>query len=304
KPEKKSPNAHTGSYPFLAVSRLHQDTDRIGEGGSGRRGSRRRSVWRGCGGSKQRWHQGGRSRCGIGATWARSGPERGGGRRGIRAGGGGAWPRHRRRLATWTRSGPGRRGGRRGRLWCLDTAPGGAWPRLPVAPGSASSRRLLPFFLRSSPRRLPCPPLAAPLMAPHPATDGAAPGVVACLMGLESWPATAIATAAPPRPQKQRKVEASRSDGAADSAVVLVLPTTRSRCPPAPAHAPAARSHHGADLPARARGHGQAAGLGRVRRRQTGTRVRLLFPTAPQGWPHRRLASRLVGNGRRLPVLL
>jgi len=29
--------------------------------------------------------------------------------------------------------------------------------------------------------------------------------------------------------QKQRKVEASRSDGAADSAVVLVLPTTRSR---------------------------------------------------------------------------
>jgi len=32
-----------------------------------------------------------------------------------------------------------------------------------------------------------------------------------------------------PIPQKQRKVEASRSDGAADSAVVLVLPTTRSR---------------------------------------------------------------------------
>ena len=29
--------------------------------------------------------------------------------------------------------------------------------------------------------------------------------------------------------QKQRKVEASRSDGAADSAVVLFLPTTRSR---------------------------------------------------------------------------
>ena len=55
-----------------------------------------------------------------------------------------------------------------------------------------------------------------------------------------------------------------------------------------------------ADLPARARGHGQAAGPVRARRRQTGTRVRLLFPVAPQGWPCRRLASWLVGNGRRL----
>ena len=44
----------------------------------------------------------------IGATWARSGPGRGGGRRDIRAGGGGAWPRLPGRLATWTRSGPGR----------------------------------------------------------------------------------------------------------------------------------------------------------------------------------------------------
>ncbi|ONM30247.1 uncharacterized protein [Zea mays] len=114
-----------------------------------------------------------------------------------------------------------------------------------------SPRRLLPSSLRSSsPRRLPCPPPAAsppPPTLPHPA-DGAAPGVVARLMGLESWPATA--TAAPPRPQKQRKVEASRADGA-DSAVVLVLPTTRSRRPPASAPVPTARSHHGADLPAR-----------------------------------------------------
>ncbi|CAD6341063.1 unnamed protein product [Miscanthus lutarioriparius] len=88
-------------------------------------------------------------------------------------------------------------------------------------------------------------------MAPHPATDGVATGVVARLMGLESWPATA--TAAPPRPQKQRKVEASRSDDAADSAVMLVLPTTRSRRRlHALRHAPTARSHHGADLPTRA----------------------------------------------------
>ncbi|CAO2193497.1 unnamed protein product [Urochloa humidicola] len=118
-----------------------------------------------------------------------------------------------------------------------------------------SPRRLLPSSLRSSaPRRLPCPPPpASPLpAAPRPsAADGAAaaPGVVARLMGLESWPA------APPRPQKQRKVEASRADhdgGSDDSAVVLVLPTTRSRRPPsAPAPPTTARSHHGADLPAR-----------------------------------------------------
>ena len=122
-----------------------------------------------------------------------------------------------------------------------------------------SPRRLLPSSLSlrssSSPRRLPCPPPAAPLTAPHPATDGAAPGVVARLMGLESWPAIA----APPRPQKQRKVEASRPDGA-DSAVVLVLPTTRSRRSPAPAHAPTTRSYHGADLPAHARGNTYSAG--------------------------------------------
>ncbi|CAL4965015.1 unnamed protein product [Urochloa decumbens] len=122
-----------------------------------------------------------------------------------------------------------------------------------------SPRRLLPSSLRSSaPRRLPCPPLPAlpPPAAPRPsaANDGAAaPGVVARLMGLESWPAAAP----PPRPQKQRKVEASRApDGGGgddDTAVVLVLPTTRSRRPPAAAPAPmaAARSHHGADLPAR-----------------------------------------------------
>ncbi|RCV24512.1 hypothetical protein SETIT_5G090700v2 [Setaria italica] len=119
-----------------------------------------------------------------------------------------------------------------------------------------SPRRLLPSSLRSAPRRLPCPPPAPPppLALPRPspgAADGAAPGVVARLMGLESWPATA----APPRPQKQRKVEAPRpADDRDDSAVVLVLPTSRSRRPPAPAPAPApttARSHHGADLPAR-----------------------------------------------------
>ncbi|CAL4957945.1 unnamed protein product [Urochloa decumbens] len=118
-----------------------------------------------------------------------------------------------------------------------------------------SPRRLLPSSLRSSaPRRLPCPPPPAPPLpaAPRPsAADGAtaAPGVVARLMGLESWPATAL-----PRPQKQRKVDASRApDGGDDTAVVLVLPTSRSRrSPSAPAPAPtaAARSHHGADLPA------------------------------------------------------
>ncbi|PUZ57897.1 hypothetical protein GQ55_5G466200 [Panicum hallii var. hallii] len=122
-----------------------------------------------------------------------------------------------------------------------------------------SPRRLLPCSLRSSPRRLPCPgppPAPPPPASPHQAAggaDGTAPGVVARLMGLESWPAAAAA----PRPQKQRRVEASRPDGD-DSAVVLVLPTptSRSRRPPAPAPAPAqttARSHHGADLPARAR---------------------------------------------------
>ncbi|OEL20732.1 hypothetical protein BAE44_0018253 [Dichanthelium oligosanthes] len=116
-----------------------------------------------------------------------------------------------------------------------------------------SPRRLIPSSLRASPRRLPCPPPAPPPpAAPLPAAgaaDGAGtPGVVARLMGLEAWPA---ATAAPSRPQKQRKVEASRpDDGGDDSAVVLVLPRTRTRRTPAPAPT-TARSHHGADLPAR-----------------------------------------------------
>ncbi|XP_066398002.1 uncharacterized protein [Miscanthus floridulus] len=105
--------------------------------------------------------------------------------------------------------------------------------------------------------------------------------------------------------QKQRKVEASRSDGAADSAVVLVLPTTRSRRPPAPAHALTARSHHGADLPARACGRGQAAGPGRMRRRQTGTRVRLLFPQHRKDGHAGALLHGSSGMAsRRLPVLL
>ncbi|KAJ1282755.1 hypothetical protein BS78_03G076100 [Paspalum vaginatum] len=118
-----------------------------------------------------------------------------------------------------------------------------------------SPRRLLPASLRAAPRRLPCPPpspapaLPAPPPAPRTAhgADGAAPGVVARLMGLESWPA-----AAPPRPQKQRKVEAAPRPDVGDSAVVLVLPTTRTRRSPSPAPAPTTpRSHHGADLPAR-----------------------------------------------------
>ncbi|WVZ72120.1 hypothetical protein U9M48_020631 [Paspalum notatum var. saurae] len=131
-----------------------------------------------------------------------------------------------------------------------------------------SPRRLLPASLRAAPRRLPGPPpspapalpLPPPLPAPRSRTaagaDGAAPGVVARLMGLESWPATAAAAAAPPRPQKQRKVEAApRPDAVGDSAaVVLVLPTTRTRRSPSPAPVPAPstpRSHHGVDLPAR-----------------------------------------------------
>ncbi|TVU22070.1 hypothetical protein EJB05_31747 [Eragrostis curvula] len=116
-----------------------------------------------------------------------------------------------------------------------------------------SPRRLLPSSLRSAPRRLPAPPPTPPPLPAQNSTataDGAAPGVVARLMGLESWPGSGAAGA--PRPQKQRKVEASPPD-VGDSAVVLVLPTTRR--PPAPALAPspaaAPRSHHGSDLPAR-----------------------------------------------------
>jgi len=57
-----------------------------------------------------------------------------------------------------------------------------------------SPRRLLPSSLSlrssSSPRRLPCPPPASPTpplrpTAQHPA-DGAAPGIIARLMGLDS----------------------------------------------------------------------------------------------------------------------
>uniref|UniRef100_A0A0A9DNH0 DUF4378 domain-containing protein n=1 Tax=Arundo donax TaxID=35708 RepID=A0A0A9DNH0_ARUDO len=116
-----------------------------------------------------------------------------------------------------------------------------------------SPRRLLPSSLRSSPRRLPCPPPTPlpPPPAPHPAAgaNGAAPGVLARLMGLESWPVTADGSAGAPRPQKQRKLEVSPPDG--DSAVVLVLPTSRRPPVPAFATATATQSHHGADLPAR-----------------------------------------------------
>ncbi|KAL6847847.1 hypothetical protein ACP4OV_021975 [Aristida adscensionis] len=121
-----------------------------------------------------------------------------------------------------------------------------------------SPRRLLPSSLRSSPRRLPStrtPALPPPPPPPAPRPDdGAAPSVVARLMGLESWPAGGSGgggspAAAPPRPQKQRKVEAPPLDDH-DSAVVLVLPSTARR-PPAPAPAASPRSHHAADLPAR-----------------------------------------------------
>lgn len=124
-----------------------------------------------------------------------------------------------------------------------------------------SPRRLLPSAVRSSSstrRLLPPPPCPAPSPLPAPSTPNGpapAPGVVARLMGLESWPAAPgpPAAAAEPRPQKQRKVEAaSAADGQQDtvSSVVVMLPPTRR--PPAPTHAHAhARSHHSADLPAR-----------------------------------------------------
>uniref|UniRef100_A0A0E0MR04 DUF4378 domain-containing protein n=1 Tax=Oryza rufipogon TaxID=4529 RepID=A0A0E0MR04_ORYRU len=121
-----------------------------------------------------------------------------------------------------------------------------------------SPRRLLPTSLRSSPRRLPSPPQAShPPPAPRlssaaTAAGVAAPGVgvVARLMGLESWPATGPVGAPPAarRPQKQRKVEvASPTPRADEPDVVLVLPPSQ-RPPPL---SPAARNHHGADLPAR-----------------------------------------------------
>ncbi|GJN05902.1 hypothetical protein PR202_ga23577 [Eleusine coracana subsp. coracana] len=120
-----------------------------------------------------------------------------------------------------------------------------------------SPRRLLPASLRSAPRRLPAlppPTPPPPPLPPAPPADGPAPGVVARLMGLESWPgnsAGARSPGAPPRPQKQRKVEASSPpEGGDAAALVLVLPTSRRH--PAPiAPASASRSHHGSDLPAR-----------------------------------------------------
>ncbi|KAF7034568.1 hypothetical protein CFC21_045563 [Triticum aestivum] len=123
-----------------------------------------------------------------------------------------------------------------------------------------SPRRLLPSAVRSSSlRRLAPPPPPSPA-APQPprhapsaaaGADGkdaaAPPGVVARLMGLESWPA------APPRPQKQRKVESTASAGGGDSepapVVVMLPPSRRPPAPGSPTHAP--RSHHSADLPAR-----------------------------------------------------
>ncbi|KXG31963.1 uncharacterized protein LOC8073350 [Sorghum bicolor] len=161
-----------------------------------------------------------------------------------------------------------------------------------------SPRRLLPSSLSlrssSSPRRLPCPPPAAPTpppphTAPHLADGAAAPGVVARLMGLESWPATASATAAPPRPQKQRKVEASRPDSGAtndSAAVVLVLPTTRSRRPPAPA--PTARSHHGADLPARSPRRTRLVHAAAAKLLDPGARARLALAYACSSPQHRK----------------
>ncbi|KAM3346330.1 hypothetical protein ACQJBY_020729 [Aegilops geniculata] len=123
-----------------------------------------------------------------------------------------------------------------------------------------SPRRLLPSAVRSSSlRRLapppppspaaPQPPRHAPSAAAGPDGKAAAapPGVVARLMGLESWPA------APPRPQKQRKVEAAASAGGGDNepapVVVMLPPSRRPPAPGSPTHAP--RSHHSADLPAR-----------------------------------------------------
>ncbi|XP_044974560.1 splicing factor, arginine/serine-rich 19-like isoform X1 [Hordeum vulgare subsp. vulgare] len=121
-----------------------------------------------------------------------------------------------------------------------------------------SPRRLLPSAARSSSlRRLPPPPpspsapqLPRPAQSAGAGPDGKAPaappGVVARLMGLESWPA------APPRPQKQRKVEATASAGGDNEpapVVVMLPPSRRPPAPGSPTHA--TRSHHSADLPAR-----------------------------------------------------
>jgi hypothetical protein len=113
-----------------------------------------------------------------------------------------------------------------------------------------SPRRLLPASLRSAPRRLPAPPPQQPPAPPNSAAaDGAAPGVVARLMGLQSWPGSAGGSPGAPRPQKQRKVAASPPHG--DSAVVLMLPTSQRPTTPTPAAAAAPKSHHGSDLSAR-----------------------------------------------------
>ncbi|VAH71625.1 hypothetical protein VPH35_049203 [Triticum aestivum] len=142
-----------------------------------------------------------------------------------------------------------------------------------------SPRRLLPSAVRSSSlRRLAPPPPPSPA-APQPprhapraaaGADGKAaaapPGVVARLMGLESWPAAPGAV--PPRPQKQRKVEPAASAGGGDSepapVVVMLPPSRRPPAPGSPTHAP--RSHHSADLPARSPrrsrlAHAAASGL-------------------------------------------
>ncbi|XP_047061384.1 translation initiation factor IF-2-like [Lolium rigidum] len=132
-----------------------------------------------------------------------------------------------------------------------------------------SPRRLLPSAARSSNTRrlLPAPPPSpAPLPPPpRPASGMAAagPGVVARLMGLESWPADATVATPTPRPQKQRKVDAAPApappaavqEGAVSSVVVMLPPSRRPTAPAHPhPHAQAhahARSHHSADLPAR-----------------------------------------------------
>uniref|UniRef100_A0ACD5VKU6 Uncharacterized protein n=1 Tax=Avena sativa TaxID=4498 RepID=A0ACD5VKU6_AVESA len=156
-----------------------------------------------------------------------------------------------------------------------------------------SPRRLLPSAARStssSTRRLPPPP---PSPAPPPPTspstaDGpaAAPGVVAMLMGLDSWPGAAPAA---PRPQKQRKVDAAPAPapptGGEDtlSSVVVMLPPSRH---------PHARSHHSADLPARSPRrarlvHAAAARLLEPAGARGGSRARLAYAcSSPQHRGH------------------
>uniref|UniRef100_A0ACD5VB72 Uncharacterized protein n=1 Tax=Avena sativa TaxID=4498 RepID=A0ACD5VB72_AVESA len=159
-----------------------------------------------------------------------------------------------------------------------------------------SPRRLLPSAARSSAssptRRLPPPP-SSPAPPPLPATskaDGpaAAPGVVARLMGLDSWPG---APPAAPRPQKQRKVEPAPvpapAIGGEDavSEVVVMLPPSRHPHP----HA---RNHHSADLPARSPRrtrvvHAAAARLLEPAGARGGSRARLAYAcSSPQHRGH------------------